>query len=68
MVDGHTDYINDVTFDPDKGDYVASVSDDHTCRVWSIEGVQKACFPLGAPGMAVKWHAEDSHKVSFDKI
>lgn len=59
----HRDYVNEVCFHPDKGDLIASVSDDHTCCVWSLEGSQVACFPLGAPGMAVSWHVEEPAKV-----
>ena len=58
--------MNDVTFDPDKGEHIASVSDDHTCRIWAAEDkCQKACFALGAPGMSVKWHIQDPMKVNM---
>ena len=57
--------MNEMCFHPDKGDLLASVSDDHTCCVWSVDsGSQVACFPLGAPGMAVSWHVEEPAKVA----
>ncbi|XP_013381292.1 nucleoporin Nup37 [Lingula anatina] len=63
LLEGHTDYVNDVVFEPEKGDQLASVSDDHTCRVWDLSGVQKASFPLGSAGMSIKWHPMDSLKI-----
>ncbi|KAK2185533.1 hypothetical protein NP493_231g01014 [Ridgeia piscesae] len=63
MLGEHRDYVNDISFHPDKGELIASVSDDHTCCVWSVEGSQVACFPLGAPGMAVAWHEEEPAKL-----
>ena len=66
VLEGHTDYVNDVTFDPDKGEHIASVSDDHTCRIWAVEDKsQKACFALGGPGMSVRWHTQDPMKVNI---
>ncbi|XP_074661061.1 nucleoporin Nup37-like [Tubulanus polymorphus] len=64
VIEGHTDYINDVTFDPDKGDQIATVSDDLSCRIFdSTDGSQKVLFPLGSPGMSVCWHQEDPLKL-----
>ena len=63
ILDGHTDYINALCYDPDKGEFLASVSDDLTCRIWDMDGGQTACLPLGSPGMDVAWHHEDSMKV-----
>jgi len=61
---GHTDYINSLIYEPEKGEHIASASDDHTCRVWgAADGAQKACFPLSSPGMAVCWHTEDPLKL-----
>uniref|UniRef100_A0A6I8NXE6 Nucleoporin 37 n=1 Tax=Ornithorhynchus anatinus TaxID=9258 RepID=A0A6I8NXE6_ORNAN len=37
VIEGHSDYINDLVFAPKDGQEVASVSDDHTCR--------PNCFP-----------------------
>lgn len=61
----HRDYINSISFHPEQGDLVASAGDDYTCRVWSLEGREFACFPLGAPGMSVCWHSQDPGKVRF---
>ena len=62
-MEGHTDYINDVAYDVEKGEHIVSVSDDQTCRLWTADGEEKACLPLGAPGMSVHWHTEDPLKV-----
>ncbi|NWY01542.1 NUP37 protein, partial [Nothoprocta ornata] len=61
--DGHSDYINDLVFAPKEGQEVASVSDDHTCRVWDLEGNEKAHFVLRSPGMSVCWHPEEAFKL-----
>lgn len=60
---GHTDYINDVVFNPESGEHIASVSDDHTCRLWDLKGSLIATLPLESPGMTVKWHPEDCLKI-----
>ena len=67
-LEGHTSYINDVQFDPDRGEFIASVSDDHTCRIWDNEGTLKASFPLRSPGMSVRWHIEEPAKVFGSKV
>lgn len=36
MLSGHTSYINDISFDP-ANNYLASVSDDQTARIWSTD-------------------------------
>lgn len=61
----HKDYVNSVASCPEKGDKVASVSDDHTCIVWSATdaGKQEACFPLTSPGMTVRWHPKETGQV-----
>ncbi|KAK9400030.1 nucleoporin Nup37-like [Crotalus adamanteus] len=61
-LEGHSDYINDLVFSP-KGQEIASVSDDHTCRVWDLEGHLRAYFVLRSPGMSVGWHPEDAFKL-----
>ncbi|KAF2979794.1 hypothetical protein EK904_012818 [Melospiza melodia maxima] len=61
--DGHTDYINDLVFAPNEGQEIASVSDDHTCRVWDLEGNEKAHFVLRSSGMSVCWHPEEAFKL-----
>lgn len=32
-MEGHTSYINHLVFEPAEGKQIASVSDDHTCRL-----------------------------------
>jgi WD40 repeat protein len=32
VLEGHSDFINDLVFHPKEGQELASVSDDHTCR------------------------------------
>ncbi|RXM36719.1 Nucleoporin Nup37 [Acipenser ruthenus] len=63
VMDGHSDYINDLVFDPKEGQQIASVSDDHTCRIWDLDGSQKISFLLRSPGMSVCWHPEDAFKL-----
>ena len=63
LLEGHSDYVNSVCFEPEQGDQLASVSDDHTCRVWQIDGTEQVRLPLGAPGMSVCWHIEEPSKV-----
>lgn len=61
---GHTSYINDVAWEPE-GEYLASVSDDHTCIIWNardnFETVTNFC--LTSAGMSVKWHPEEIGKM-----
>lgn len=63
ILEGHTSYINDLTFDPDQGEQLASTSDDLSCRIWSRDGSQVTCFQLGSPGMSIGWHRDDPMKV-----
>uniref|UniRef100_A0A452QUZ9 Nucleoporin 37 n=1 Tax=Ursus americanus TaxID=9643 RepID=A0A452QUZ9_URSAM len=63
VLEGHSDFINGLVFDPKEGQEIASVSDDHTCRIWNLEGMQTAHFVLHSPGMSVCWHPEETFKV-----
>ncbi|XP_017748944.1 PREDICTED: nucleoporin Nup37 isoform X2 [Rhinopithecus bieti] len=63
VLEGHTDFINGLVFDPKEGQEIASVSDDHSCRIWNLEGVQTAHFVLHSPGMSVCWHPEETFKL-----
>ncbi|XP_072915850.1 nucleoporin Nup37 [Hemitrygon akajei] len=63
VIEGHTDYINDLVFEPINGKQVASVSDDHTCRIWDLDGNQKTSFLLHSPGMSLCWHPEEVFKL-----
>nr|KAF6453311.1 nucleoporin 37 [Molossus molossus] len=62
VLEGHSDFINDLVFDPKEGQGIASVSDDHTCRIWNLEGMQTSHFALNSPGMSVCWHPEETFK------
>ncbi|XP_073476419.1 nucleoporin Nup37 isoform X1 [Aquarana catesbeiana] len=63
IIDGHSGYINDVVFCSCEGNDIASVSDDHTCRIWDLGGNQIAMFMLRSPGMSVAWHPEEAFKL-----
>ncbi|KAI4873703.1 hypothetical protein NFI96_023389, partial [Prochilodus magdalenae] len=65
VMEGHTSYINHVVFEPTEGKQIASVSDDHTCRVWDLEGNETVSFRLWSPGVSVCWHPEEVFKVSY---
>ncbi|XP_063074152.1 nucleoporin Nup37 isoform X1 [Engraulis encrasicolus] len=62
-MEGHASYINHVVFEPTEGRQIASVSDDHTCRVWDLEGNEAALFKLRSPGMSVCWHPAEVLKL-----
>ncbi|XP_022216255.2 nucleoporin Nup37 [Drosophila obscura] len=61
---GHTDYVNDISW-VCEGEFLASVSDDFTCRFWSTAAVAEnvITFCLSSAGMSIKSHPEDSEKV-----
>ncbi|XP_052237413.1 nucleoporin Nup37-like [Dreissena polymorpha] len=63
LLEGHTDFVNSVTFDPDSGTQLASTGDDRWCRIWGQDGNQQLAFPLGSPGMTVCWHRDEPMKV-----
>lgn len=66
IVGEHKDYVNAVASHPVTGASVASVSDDHTCCIWSVDGNSgddTVSFPLTSPGMAVCWHPQAPSKV-----
>ncbi|EDW84783.1 uncharacterized protein Dwil_GK12951 [Drosophila willistoni] len=64
VLNGHSDYINDVSW-VCEGEFLASVSDDFTCKFWnpkgSVENVITFC--LSSAGMSIKSHLEDPNKV-----
>ncbi|XP_022527488.1 nucleoporin Nup37 [Astyanax mexicanus] len=62
-MEGHTSYINHVVFEPTEGKQMASVSDDHTCRVWDLEGNETVSLRLWSPGVSVCWHPEEVFKL-----
>jgi nuclear pore complex protein Nup37 len=57
-LEGHTNYINSIACAPlSQGFLIASVSDDHSCRIWDLEtGQDVSSLLLKSPGVAVKWH------------
>ncbi|KAH8384114.1 hypothetical protein KR009_012170 [Drosophila setifemur] len=63
-LEGHSDYINDASW-VCEGELLASVSDDFTCRFWTIAGTPEnvITFCLSSAGMSVKSHPEDANKV-----
>ncbi|KAL0268134.1 UNVERIFIED_CONTAM: hypothetical protein PYX00_010195 [Menopon gallinae] len=63
-IEGHSDYINDCGYDLE-GDYLASVSDDLTCKLWSVnqEFHLLNTFQLTSPGMCLSWRHEDPGKL-----
>uniref|UniRef100_A0A673I975 Nucleoporin Nup37 n=1 Tax=Sinocyclocheilus rhinocerous TaxID=307959 RepID=A0A673I975_9TELE len=63
VMEGHTNYINHLVFEPAEGKQIASVSDDHTCRVWDLDGNETVSFRLRSPGVSVCWHPEDICKL-----
>uniref|UniRef100_A0A673K524 Nucleoporin Nup37 n=2 Tax=Sinocyclocheilus TaxID=75365 RepID=A0A673K524_9TELE len=63
VMEGHTSYINHLVFEPAEGKQIASVSDDHTCRVWNLDGNETISFRLRSPGVSVCWHPEDICKL-----
>ncbi|XP_065207907.1 nucleoporin Nup37 [Planococcus citri] len=65
VLEGHTNYVNDICFDKESSvDLLASVSDDFTCRVWSVKDLKcSITFYLESPGTAVKWSADEPNKI-----
>uniref|UniRef100_A0AAY4C227 Nucleoporin Nup37 n=1 Tax=Denticeps clupeoides TaxID=299321 RepID=A0AAY4C227_9TELE len=56
-------YVNQLVFEPTEGKQIASVSDDHTCRIWDLDGNEAAVFRLRSPGTSVCWHPEEMYKL-----
>lgn len=64
ILKGHTDYINSIAYEPDKGELVLSCSDDQTGKLWDLEtGETLHTFHLSSPGMAVLWHPQEMGKI-----
>ncbi|EFN63084.1 Nucleoporin Nup37 [Camponotus floridanus] len=64
ILEGHKDYTNAISYEPE-GELLASVSDDHTCKLWAVKEDQKcvSTFFLTSPGTSVCWHNEESGKL-----
>jgi len=62
VLKGHTDYINSVVFECEKGDQVLTGSDDHTAKLWQ-DGECVGTLYFKSPVMSVAWHQEDLGKV-----
>nr|XP_034176018.1 nucleoporin Nup37 [Osmia lignaria] len=60
---GHKDYVNSICYETE-GEILASVSDDHTCKLWAVKEDEKciSTFYLKSPGMSVCFHPEKSGK------
>ncbi|XP_021177873.1 nucleoporin Nup37 isoform X1 [Fundulus heteroclitus] len=63
VMEGHTSYINHLVFEPTEGKQIASVSDDHTCRLWDLDGNETAVLRLRSPGLSVCWHSQEVFKL-----
>ncbi|XP_028305804.1 nucleoporin Nup37 isoform X2 [Gouania willdenowi] len=63
VMEGHSSYVNHVVFEPTEGKQIASVSDDHTCRVWDVDGTESVIFRLLSPGVSVCWHSQEVFKL-----
>ena len=62
----HSDFINDIAFEPFGGQTLASVSDDCSCCLWTISatGAQlESRLTLTSAGVSVKWHKSEPNKV-----
>nr|XP_039249029.1 nucleoporin Nup37-like [Styela clava] len=63
-LEGHTDCVNHISFEPIEGQELASVSDDYSCKVWDVDsGDVIVSFPLQYPGVSVCWHPDQSGKL-----
>lgn len=63
-ISAHRNYVNDISFDP-SGEYLASVSDDLTCRIWSVKNdyTEAYKFYLDSSPVTAKWHKDDPGKL-----
>lgn len=59
----HRSYVNDVSWEPKTGKYLASVSDDHTCKVRRQHDDSEIVFRFKSPGMIVRWHPDEINKL-----
>jgi len=59
---GHTDYVNSLAYEPERGEQLMTGSDDHTVRVWEA-GACTATLHFPAPVLSLVWHQEEPGKV-----
>ena len=64
ILKGHSSYINSICWEP-YGNYLASVSDDHTCIIWDCNDNYEnlTTFYLTSAGMSVKFHPDETGKL-----
>merc|ERR1719435_689006 len=62
VLEGHTDYVNSLVYEPEQGLQVLTGSDDHTARLWEEGRCVNTLF-FKSPVMSVAWHQEDLGKV-----
>nr|XP_031838478.1 nucleoporin Nup37 [Nomia melanderi] len=63
-MEGHKDYVNSICYETE-GEILASVSDDHTCKLWAVneEGRCISTLNLTSPGMTIRFHSEKPGKL-----
>jgi nuclear pore complex protein Nup37 len=64
VLQGHRSYINQISWEPE-GDYLASVSDDHTCVLWKCKDdfAKEITFNFKSAVMSAKWHPDEPGKL-----
>lgn len=63
VIGDHNDYVNDISFEPNNGELLATVCDDQMCRIFRLDGALETYFSLTSAGMSVSWHPSDSNKL-----
>jgi len=62
VLKGHTDYINSIAYEPEKGDLILSASDDQTAKLWDLEtGLAVHTFHLASPGNVPSTRVSDPY-------
>jgi len=66
VLKSHSDYINGLAFESERGTLLASCGDDNKCFVWNLnsnDSNHEMVIELGSPGMQVCWHQNDQGKL-----
>ncbi|XP_057314259.1 nucleoporin Nup37-like [Hydractinia symbiolongicarpus] len=64
IIGQHKSFVNDCSFQPIRGNQVASVGDDKKCRIWNVDSCEEEmCIPLTSAGKSVKWNPNDPTKL-----